>query len=395
VREILWFVRLLALSLLGACSFTPGLLGTGSDGGTPTGDGSSIADGPVDDSAVPPEPGFVRALDVVDARVDGGPHVDFPMLVSLTEPWLRDRGNAGDVARSDGFDIYFSADVAGTARLAHEVESYAPVSGLLVAWVKIPALSAGSVVYLHYGDPAITTSQQTVDAVWSNGYQLVMHLDAIDDATGKTASATFAATAVANVAGQIDRGRDFNGIDDRVDAGSGAALDNVFAAGGTAEAWFFASSYGQNSFGRLFDKGHTAGWSFAVNNGNATNTLAFVYGASTSFGEWNGPSDAVALDSWHHAAVVYTAATAANNPTLYIDGVALTGMNELVSPSGTIGSDASANLFVGNRQALDRTFDGLLDELRLSSVIRSDEWLLTQHRNQSAPDQFVTVSAPL
>ena len=88
-------------------------------------------------------------------------------------------------------------------------------------------------------------------------------------------------------------------------------------------------------------------------------------------------------------------ASVANDPSMYIDGVALTGINELVTPSGTIASDATFDLFMGNRQASDRTFDGQLDELRLSNVPRSADWILTQYRDHDAPNAFVTVGAPL
>ena len=51
--------------------------------------------------------------------------------------------------------------------------------------------------------------------------------------------------------------------------------------------------------------------------------------------------------------------------------------------------------FALNTDAGGRTFAGILDEMRLSSVARSDGWLVTQFRNQSSPSTFYTVSAPL
>lgn len=376
-------MRWAVLVALAGCGFSIGGI---PDGNVTTSDGST-SDGPL------PASGRVRRLDVLDAQIAGGPHTDFPLLVDISGMWLRDSNNGGDVASVDGFDVYFAADSSGTTRLAHEVESYAPLTGGLVAWVKVPSLTAASVLYIHYGDPAIMTSQENAAAVWSDGYELVAHLDAVADSTGNTAS--LSATSLADVTGQVGRAREFNGTSDMIAAGSAVALDNVFALGGTAEGWFYATGYGESGFGRLFDKGHTNGWSMALNNGNATNTLAFVYGASGSFGEWNGPSNAVALNGWHHAAITYTAGSSADEPTMYIDGIALLGINELVAPSGTPSSDASIDLIMGNRQAVDRTFDGQLDELRLSSVVRSADWLLTQYRSQRDPGAFLTVSAEL
>ncbi len=333
----------------------------------------------------------VRAIDIVDAEVAGGPHVDFPLLVSFSDPWLRDALRGGEVARPDGFDLYFTADQAGTQRLAHEIERYEPTTGGLVAWVKVPALGATTTIYVHCGDPMIAASQQDAPAVWSAGYELVMHMGAIADGTGQTT--TFDTVTTAQPVGQIEGAHTFDGIDDRIIVGSVAAIDDVFAGGGTSEGWFYANTIGENGFGRFFDKGHINGWSMSLDV--TAQTLALVYGsASTGWGEWLGATNVVTFDSWHHAAIVFDSDSSANDPQLYIDGVQ-TSVRELVTPSGATDSDASFDLYVGNQITNDRTFDGQLDELRLSTVARSSDWLLTQYRNQARPDLFITVGPRL
>lgn len=371
------------LFLLAACKYTAPDPLTG-DG--PDGDGSPATD-------VLPLGDPVRVLDIVDDQVTGGPHADFPLLVTLTEPYLRDAANGGDVLRADGFDLYFSGDQAGTSRLAHEVENYDPMRGALVAWIKVPSLSASTVIYLHYGSAEITTSQENVAAVWSAGYAVVLHLDGNADATGHATGVDIQTTSVVDT--PIDRGHTFDAVDDRVIVTS-PTIDDIFATGGTAEGWFFALGYGENGFGRIWDKGHTNGWSMAINNGNATRTLAFVHGDSTDFGEWNGPSDAVALDGWHHAAIVYDKRSPANlMPLMYVDGMPLQNVNVFDAASGTMDSDAAAMLMAGNRGSGDRTFDGTLDELRMSNVVRSPDWIATQFANQAAPSAFYVLGDPL
>lgn len=327
-----------------------------------------------------------RALDITDTQVVGGPHVDFPLLVSLAEPWLRDVAHGGEVARPDGFDLYFAADATGTQRLAHEVERYDPGTGTLVAWVKIPALSGATMVYVHHGDATITTSQEDVPAVWA-GYQLVMHLGDIGDASANTSS--FDVMTSGSAVGQIAGSHAFDGVDDRIIVGPAPALDDVFVAGGTSEGWFFARTIGENGFGRFFDKGHTSGWSMSLDG--TAQTLALVYGsAGTGFGEWLGTTNAVSFNGWHHAAISFNSDSSANDPTLYIDGVPL-GVNEIVTPSGAMDLDTSFDLHVGNRLDNTRTFDGQLDELRLSTVVRDGAWIATQYRNQANPGSFYTI----
>jgi hypothetical protein len=368
---------------LAACNFdhasVPGdggdMLDTGDGGGSNTG-------GPA-----------VRMLDIDDTRVIGGPHADFPLLVSITAPWLRTIANGGSVVRSDGFDIYFSPDEAGVTKLAHEVELYAADSGTLVAWVRLSSLTAQTVLYIHYGDPALMVDPQNVPAVWNGTFESVFHLDALADATGK--SSQLGATTSGTTTGPIDVAQLFDGADDNINIGSSAAVDDVFAAGGTAEAWFFAESFGEDVHGRIFDKGHVSGWSLWVNNNERASSLGFLHGTGTGgWGYWNTTASSIKLNVWHHVALVYNKDSAANDPVFYIDG-ALATSSLIDTPSGTMVSDATIGLCAGNRAALDRAFDGMLDELRLSSVSRSAGWIATEYRNQLEPAAFLSVGPEL
>jgi hypothetical protein len=82
--------------------------------------------------------------------------VDFPVLISLTNTSLKTTGNCGYVQNSNGYDIIFS-DVTQTTRLDHEIEKYDSAAGELVAWVRVPTLSATSdtTIYLHYGHGSV------------------------------------------------------------------------------------------------------------------------------------------------------------------------------------------------------------------------------------------------
>lgn len=336
--------------------------------------------------------GFVRRLDITDVLVAGGPHTDFPLLVSTTQAWLMHTTSGGDVAHLQGFDVWFSLDQAGTMRLSHESELYNPMTGGFVAWVKIPSLTASTALYIHYGDPAIATSQENVADVWSNNYRMVYHLDGGGDSTATT---TAVGTAFV-VQGRVAEGREFDGTQS-INIGSPAGIDNVFAAGGTAEAWFNAQTFGGGSFGRIFDKSGTGGWSLFVDNVNQTNTLDFLHdssGGSLLRGQWRVFANTITLNTWHHVAVTYNKASNANDPVIYIDGV-VAGIVEEGAPGGTISSDADSALYTGNSPAGDRAFDGALDELRLSATIRTAGWIATQHANMVNPGAFLTFGSAL
>lgn len=384
-------MRALALLLVGGCSFSAGEFRTDGGGASSddAADGTNVTiDAPVDSG--PPTPFKTRAIDMVDAQVQGGPHVNFPLLVSISDPTLRSITNGGDVASEQGYDLYFSADPAGTVRLAHDVERHRETTGDFVAWVQVPSLSAATTIYLQYGDPAITTSQAQPAQVWSEGYELVVHLNGTGDSTGKS---TITGPALIVAEGKLGSARQYNGSTDYSAAGSATALDDVFAGGGTLEAWFYATGLGGNNFGRIADKGN---WGLFLDNSNAANTLDwhFAVTGGNNVAQWHFGANAITLNAWHHVALVFNTSAITNTPTAFVDGVALAAV-EIDAPTTAYASDAASDLYLADIAAGGRTFAGVLDEMRLSSVARSDGWLVTQYRNQSAPAAFYTVSAPL
>ena len=379
--------------------------GDASTGGDAGGD-AAIADAPPDGrppDSPPPPPIHTRRIDITGAQVTGGPHTDFPLLVSITAPWLRPTTAGGDVASASGFDLGFFADAAGTTRLAHEVEAYrgdaGNGNGALLAWVKVPSLAESSELFLRYGDPAITASQENIAAVWSNGFAAVWHLGGVfTDSTANANSGTNSGSTA--IGGQISEARSFNGTTDFVDLGSGASIDNVFTGGGTIEAWFRASGWGEGSRGKIIEKNDAStvdveGWTLGVDNANVTGSILFGHGSSVGIGGvWNAQAGSVSLNAWTHVAVVYDKGSAANNPSIFINGSMVT-VSETATPGGSMSSDATYSGRLGNRIAGDRAFNGRLDEVRLSRSARSPGWIATSHRNQLNPGAFYTVSDPL
>lgn len=108
---------------------------------------------------------------------------DFPVLVKISES----NGSAFLYANCpNGADLRF-ADATGEL-LPHEIDTWDPYGTSLV-WVKVPSLSATTVITACYGYkgedpiPAVTASD-----VWDNGYVAVWHLNADSTATTQTDS---------------------------------------------------------------------------------------------------------------------------------------------------------------------------------------------------------------
>jgi hypothetical protein len=376
-------------SWLCACSFTPGRTAT-SDGGDGLPSDALEADAVAGDA--PTKPTFTRPLQV--GTVTGGPHANFPLLVAFTATWLRHVGSGGAVANPNGYDIVFTADAAGSFPLSHEVEEYDATDGRLVAWVKVSSLATGTTLYLHGGDTSVVTSQEDAPGVWTEGFAGVWHLSGLTDSL---ATSPGTATGTTAAAGKIGSGRSFDGVDDQIEVGSATAIDDVFASGGTAEAWFLANSFGGNARGRIFAKEAFTtgtginGWTLHVYDSNPARSVRLMHSSSSGFGTWASPASSVTTGTWHHVAVTYNRSSAANVPTIYLDGAAVAPVTS--ATAGVMEADGAYALRLGNRGALDRAFDGLLDEARLSKVIRNAGWIATSYQNQNAPEAFVTVGA--
>jgi len=171
------------------------------------------------------------------------------------------------------------------------------------------------------------------------------------------------------VDGQIGTALEFDGSDDKVDCGSDSSIDNIFTSGGSISAWIYPTGWGLNNYGRIVHKAvdtdGSGGYGFMVDNdyGNVR-TLRFERGHASQGGWWEGPTDAISLNSWQHVAVTYNEDNNDNNPSIYINGVSVS-INEAQTPNGSASTDANQDMLIGNFQTYTRTFDGLIDEVRV------------------------------
>lgn len=354
------------LTLVAGCGFGASVPSQGGDGATDVAGDTTPVTTPT-----------VRRITVAPGRVTGT-HTDFPALFTA----------AITSAHPMGFDLHFSADQAGTMKLAHEIERYAPNE--LVAWVKVPALSEATEIYLHYGDTTITTSQENRPGVWTAGYAAVWHLSSLEDARAQNPVTANGGSAAP---GKIAGARGFDGDDDVLDAGSNASLDDLFDGGGTMEAWFLATTYGEGGFGRIFDKGPSNSV-LSMCNPNIANALLFGRAFGLGAGNWCTAANTIGLNQWTHVAVTYQDNSPANVPVIYINGT-FSPNTALSTPSGAPTTDGAAVMTIGDRVGGGRAFEGQLDEARLSTVRHSADWIRACYENQREPATFFVLSPPL
>lgn len=370
------------LVLVAGCSFqahSPGASVDGNGGGdTSNGDGSIVDDAGGEQ---------VHRIDVT-GTVSGGPHADFPVLVAITETWLRDTASGGAVTSSTGADIRFFGDAGGAQLLAYEIERYTPATGELVAWVKLPQLATATSFYVRAGNAAITTSQENAPGVWSSSFAGVWHLSSVGESTGVDATSEAGSTDSSDTAAKIADGRAFNSA--MLSAGNATQVTDVFATGGTAEAWVYATGGGGGGFGRIFDKGPSY-MVLSTCETSATNSLLFGRTFTGSPGDWCTAANSLPASTWTHVAVTFDDRSASNVPAMYINGAAVQ-LGSTTNPSGTAYTDGGGTLTIGDRTSTGRAFAGTLDELRLIRSVRTAGWIATEYANQADPTGFLHVN---
>jgi hypothetical protein len=318
------------------------------------------------------------------------PLLGFPVLVSLTDPDLRTLANGGRVRSASGHDVVFRT--ASGLPLDHEVETYLPATGQLVAWVRLPSLSpfADTTIYVHYGNAAVTLPTENPAGVWDTSFRAVYHLDqvptgAAGDTLDSTANANHGQTvnmeAGDAVGGRIGPGLLFDGggSSELVEVPDSLSLD--VTGDFTLSAWvrpdsiapspsFFGvvskSGGGANAYGAFVDRSP-----FVPTARVDTVTLP----ATANPGPVAG--------TWYHYAVVFD--DAANQLRFYWNGAAL---GSVVTTAATPPVNAST-LQIG-AEGWDDYWLGMLDEVRVQGVARSACWIETESRNQSAPGTYVT-----
>ncbi|MGD8894702.1 MAG: DUF2341 domain-containing protein [Acidobacteriota bacterium] len=348
---------------------------------------------------------FRKPLVVRGGRVSGGPHADFPVLVSVTDPQLATTANGGGVASDRAYDIEFRANDLVTI-LEHEVETYDPVAGTLIAWVRLPSITTAVdvTIQLYFGDASVTCARSNPKRIWDPDFRYVYHLaetagdpaDSTANAVPATRNPTGAAGMVETpgVAGWIGRALDLVSapvvapIDQylpttpthvRVDDGALPA-DPAF----TMEAWFQADTLTVGAYYGFFSKGRDSGVDWI-------GEYMFPQGSNHRFGlGWplpagnvdNIPTLNAGVGQWYHGVV---SSTGGANPTrtAYLDGGAIASsavaaaLGSIVLPT-RLGDDSNGTYL-----------DGQLDEVRFSNVARSANWIATTYQNHHCPSLSV------
>ena len=326
---------------------------------------------------------FTRSLTIDHAQVPSG-QTDFPVLVWFTDATLKTIAYGGHVQRSDGFDVGFFGDALGMTPLKWEIERYTPVTGELVAWVKIPSVASGgdTVFFLRYGDPSITTDQSDPVNVWTNNFLGVYHLKdgttlSVADSRNVNNGTNHGATPVA---GQIDGGAAFAAASSQyIDCGTGFHNSAM-----TYSGWVNAASL-PNAYNCPFGRSDgTDRFVVEVKSNGKLYVSAFV--GSGTYREYDGTgSHTLSTGTWYYVAAAFDNVGGLN---VYVN--AESDHAAIASPQALFASIIATDIGQDPGVAV-RFWDGGVDEVRISSVRRYADWITCEYNNQKAASTFVRV----
>jgi hypothetical protein len=315
----------------------------------------------------------------IDHTKVAGDLENFPVLISIVDTDLRDK------AQLDGDDILFMDGSGMAHRLYHEIEFYDNANGELIAWINTSFLDSSEYtsVFLYYGN-LNASSQQFPEQTWDPHYVGIWHFneesgDIFDATINNNDGVNYGA--MYETTGKIGDALDFEEEDpDNVIIPHSSSLDITSEI--TMECWVKPESFQhermtlctkrQCYYTNVLDTRQLTVYSYWNNNGQRGKSN---YMASNTL---------LTLDTWTHCA--WTETTLGYR-TIYIDGI---NDNE-EAHEASIWSDPSEELDFGYNVEADRRFDGILDEVRISNIARSPEWITTGYLNQKNPGSFYTI----
>jgi hypothetical protein len=325
-----------------------------------------------------------KAVTIDHSKVSGGSSLaNFAVLFSVTDANLRSVANGGSVGKTDGTDILFTAG-DGVSKLDHELESYNPSTGQLVAWVRVPLLSplADTAIYVYYGNAA-AANQQNAPGVWDSSYRGVYHLKETLTSSGQTVTDSTANgfqglsvgswSASQQAGGKVGGGLRFDGSSDSLD------LKNLAFSGGTYTVSFWTNPISNSGY--LFDSYTAQRWVVDLGDYVPVPNALGMY----DNGAWVALSNGLSPGQWMHVTLVLN--SGAGTITGYVNGM----VAGTAAYSSVIASHTNEPQSLGSAAVNYAWFSGLLDEFRFSTAARSADWILTEYRNQNSPATFYSV----
>ncbi len=294
----------------------------------------------------------------------------FPVRVSLNPERIDPAALAREAA-----DVRFVADSG--LLVPHEIEWLSAATGQAELWVRMPSLEEGARVWMYWGNETAPDAQAS-RAVWAADFDAVWHLG--PELLDSREEHHLEGVGTLDFEGQIGRARLFSGMS-LLRPFTQERFVDLFEGGGTISAWILPLGYGQNGFGRIIDNATSnqanGGWYFSVSEDPEALRFSMQYASGSPY--WETEPGTIELDRWHHVAVTHVSQDDGDVARLYLDGIEVALAND-PSPTASPRLDSPMTATIGAMATGDlRFFDGMIDELRLSTSAREPEWIAAEY----------------
>jgi hypothetical protein len=328
---------------------------------------------------------FVHAL-VLNTSVAGADISssveNFPVLVRLTSSNFN-----FSQAQSSGGDILFTK--SDNTFLPYEIERWDPVTGHAEVWVKVDTVHGGDsaqLLMMYWGN-VNAASQSNPAAVFETaaGFAGIWHLgqpagSVVMDATANGISGT--ATATKTVGGIIGLAQVFNGKSSLIQTAGPASSKLNFPENGSfsVSAWVKADAIDSHYYGIVYKSNFQYG--LQIRPENDWEFFSFIDKTG-----WESSRSPASAKSWH----LVSGVRYGSRQYLYVDGTCVN--STVVTISSNLSRATDIPLEIGHCPdgglEPDRFFSGLIDEVRISSVATSADWIKLCYMNQKEQDALV------
>ncbi|MFX0145971.1 MAG: LamG-like jellyroll fold domain-containing protein, partial [Candidatus Hodarchaeota archaeon] len=336
---------------------------------------------------------YYKVITINSTKVSGSSDlINFPILLSIFDSDLHDH------AQVDGDDIAFYSEGKW---LDHEIEifnhSFSGTQAHLVTWIRIPSLSSSidTEIRMYYGNSTMG-SQENSNGVWDPNFVGVWHLN--ESGTGTANEyvdsghyGNHGQGGLGNVSyvpdrtiGAIGFGQDF--VDNFIDCGNATSLD-ITTNQITMQLWMkYPATHPW--MGPFNHKGYNEGYRLVIDENSQY--LSFQLPGFESDLE---TSQTISTDEWHYVVATYNGSLM----RIYIDGIPdpanLTKLNNIETALPypfRIGHGDHPEGVPWSYPWL-----GQIDEVRISNIGRSADWIATEYNNHYNPNSFYTIGSQI
>jgi hypothetical protein len=307
--------------------------------------------------------------------------IGFPVLIRI------DRNNFNfSEAKADGSDLRFAK--SDGSPLPYEIERWDPVTELAEVWVRVDTVRGNDStqsIMMYWGNPNASDGSNGVTVFdTANSFLGVWHLnengDSVYDATADAFHGANSGSIMA--AGTIGNSRKFADGNYLKISGLLNSPSNV-----TLSAWVQS------------DKSTGSQDIISIGDAVMIRLDDYLFGKGTSGWYHNSPinydDSKYAIDSsgrylantgWHY--LTYAINSETHVQTLYIDGVQSVAIND-TNPIYYAGLGADTYIGIHGNGKTTYNFGGQIDEVRVSGIAESPDWVKLCFMNQKVPDALV------